>query len=137
MSSLWMPGYFALEPLSAFVHFLPLISACGEDSMKTNRPMRSRESPQMEAVRDALGAIAVGKPAVFWLYWDDEGMWRVRREGDLDEHQFTDREDACAFLRASAARCQAYRLLMAGNDGRFGEEVLNWPEPRPFVRWHG
>jgi len=31
------------------------------------------ERPQVELVREALGAIAVRLPAVFWLYIDCEG----------------------------------------------------------------
>lgn len=98
--------------------------------MNVARPMEDHENPEMRAVRDALGAISAGSPAVFWLYTDYLGRWCVRREGDLDVHQFSGRSQARIFMQVEAARCRSYRLFIARSDGRFIEEFFNWPTPQ-------
>ena len=95
--------------------------------MNVGRPLEERENPEIQAVRDALGAVSAASPAVFWLYADYLGRWCVRREGDLDDHQFTTRSEARRFMQVEAARCQSYRLFVAGCDGRSIEEFFNWP----------
>jgi hypothetical protein len=82
---------------------------------------------QVERVRDALGAVAAGDPAVFWLYQDFEGKWCVRREGAAGEDQFATRDEARSFVMVEVARCRSYRLFMARRDGRFIVELFNWP----------
>ena len=84
------------------------------------------ERPQVELVREALGAIAVRLPAVFWLYIDCEGRWSVRREGALKEEKFGSHEAALEFLELEAARCSAYRLFVQCSHGRISEESFNW-----------
>jgi hypothetical protein len=90
----------------------------------------TRESAGMVQIREALGAVAVASPAVFWVYRDYDGAWCVRREGDGEDHQFPDRAAACDFVHVVAARHSAYRLFIARSDGRFSEELLHWPAPR-------
>ena len=97
--------------------------------MNVTRSAESEESLEMRAVREALGAVSVGNPAVFWLYSDYSGKWCVRREGDLEEHQFSNRSAARNFMQVEAARCRSYRLFVARSDGRFIEEFFNWPTP--------
>ena len=82
--------------------------------------------PQVELVREALGATADRLPAVFWLYIDCEGRWSVRREGALKEDKFGSHEAALEFLGLEAARCSSYRLFVQRSDGRISEESFNW-----------
>jgi len=70
------------------------------------------EDAEMRALAEALGAVAAGPPAVFWLYADREGRWWVRREGETKDRQFHKRDEALNFLRMSAARCSSYRLVL-------------------------
>jgi hypothetical protein len=37
------------------------------------------EDAEMRALSEALGAVAAGQSATFWLYADSEGKWCVRR----------------------------------------------------------
>jgi hypothetical protein len=107
-------------------------------NMNLERTLPSGERQQVAEIREALGAVAAAEPAVFWVYCDPSGSWCTRREGDLEEDQFTNRADACDHVRMAAARCRAYRLFIARPDGRFAEESFNWRAPRrhrhPSVR---
>ena len=98
--------------------------------MNIGRPLEDRENSEIEALRDALGAVSAASPAVFWLFADYLGRWCVRREGDLDDHQFSTRSEARLYMQVEAARCQSYRLFVARSDGRFIEEFFNWPAPQ-------
>jgi hypothetical protein len=98
--------------------------------MNVVRSMENQENPEMRAIRDALGAVPAGRPAVFWLYADYLGRWCVRQEGELDEHQFPNRAAARTFMQVEAARCSSYHLFIARSDGRFIEEFFNWPTPQ-------
>ena len=98
--------------------------------MNVIRSAESEEGLEMRAVREALGAVSVGSPAIFWLYADYSGRWYVRREGDREEHQFSCRGAARNFMQVEAARCRSYRLFVARSDGRFIEEFFNWPTPQ-------
>lgn len=82
---------------------------------------------QVGRIRDALGAVAAGEPAVFWVYQDCQGNWCVRREGAPAEDVFPTQEEARSFVGVEAARCRAYRLFIARCDGRFTVELFNWP----------
>ena len=88
------------------------------------------QEPQVQRIRQALGAIAAREPAVFWIYEDRSGTWCVRREGALEEHQFGTRDAALAFVEIEAARCSSYRLFVAGEDGRFKVASPNWLSAR-------
>ena len=105
-------------------------------TMNVARPLEDHENPEMRAIRDALGAVSAGSPAVLWLYPDYRGNWCVRREGDLDEHQFASRSEARVFMQVEAARCQSYRLFIARSDGRFIEEFFNWPAAQRHLHHH-
>jgi hypothetical protein len=98
--------------------------------MNIARSMENQENPEMSVIREALGAVTAGTPGVFWLYADYLGRWCVRREGDLDEHQFSSRASARTFMQVEAARCRSYHLFIARGDGRFIEEFFNWPPPQ-------
>jgi Uncharacterized protein conserved in bacteria (DUF2188) len=94
--------------------------------MNTRKSFEADQDPQVDRVRDALGAIAAASPATFWLYPDDDGNWRVRREGAGEEQHFDSHEAASNFMRVEAARCSSYRLFIVAHDGRVREEAFNW-----------
>ena len=87
---------------------------------------RSIENPEMHSIREALGAIAMAAPAVFWLYHGEDGDWHVRREGDPDDRSFSSREAALKALRLAAVRCMSYCLFLQDITGRFEQEFFNW-----------
>ncbi len=67
--------------------------------------LENHEDPAVTAIREALGAVAVGEPATYWLYADAAGDWCVRREGSSEPQRFESREQALAFVRLAVARC--------------------------------
>jgi hypothetical protein len=66
----------------------------------------------MRVLVDALGAVAVGPAATFWLYADCDGQWCVRRDGEAEDRRFHNRDEALNFLRVTAARCSSHRLVL-------------------------
>ena len=68
-------------------------------------------------IREALGAVAVGEPGLFWVYADPAGGWCVRRDGDGEERRFRSRREARAYMQLQAARCRSYRVIIDGDDG--------------------
>jgi hypothetical protein len=94
------------------------------------------ENPDIQKIRDALGAIAVAEPAVYWLYSGADGNWHLRREGELDERCYSSREMALRALQLAVIRCASYCLFLEGLDGRFIKEMYNWllPQIRPDGR---
>jgi hypothetical protein len=78
-------------------------------------------------IREALGAVAVAEPAVFWVYRRRDGQWATRREGALSEKIFDSREAAEADVEGLVARCRSYRLFIEEQDGGFTEENAGWP----------
>jgi hypothetical protein len=87
------------------------------------------EDPAVTAIREALGAVAVGEPATYWLYADAAGDWCVRREGSSQPQRFETREQALAFARLAVVRCASYCLHLQGTDGpevlarKFGQSL--------------
>ena len=88
--------------------------------------LENRKAPEVAAIRDALGAIAVSEPAVYQLYADAQGAWCVRREGETETRRFAGREEALAFARLAVVRCASYCLHLEGSDGRITREFFNW-----------
>lgn len=91
-------------------------------------------------MRDALGAVPLAEPAVFWIFQKDDGRWYVRLEGAPGEHGFADRQSAQDLAKVAAARCRSYRILSQQDDGSFAELQDHWPEvsqtaPRGFAHW--
>ena len=89
-------------------------------------------------MRDALGAVPLAEPAVFWIFQKDDGRWYVRLEGAPGEHGFADRQSAQDLAKVAAARCRSYRILSQQDDGSFAELQDHWPEvsqtaPRGFA----
>jgi hypothetical protein len=82
---------------------------------------------EIEQIREALGAVAMAEPAVFWIYFGRDRLWRVRREGDTLENSLPSRQAARAFVQVLAARCRSYRLFVEDEDGGFVEESAGWP----------
>jgi hypothetical protein len=92
--------------------------------------LENQEAPEVAAIRDALGAIAIGEPAAYRLYTDPQGGWCVRQEGGTETHRFTGREEALAFARLAVVRCASYCLHLQGSDGRITREFFNWSPHR-------
>jgi hypothetical protein len=88
--------------------------------------LENQKAPEVAAIRDALGAIAIGEPAAYRLYTDPQGEWCVRREGGPQGDRFASREEALAFARLAVARCASYCLHLQGSDGRITREFFNW-----------
>jgi hypothetical protein len=105
------------------------VRAPGPLSQDLDGELREAETTnqQVARVRDALGAVPAGDPAVFWLYQDFEGEWCVRQEGAASEQRFPTRDEARSFVMVEVARCRSYRLFIARRDGRFIVELFNWP----------
>lgn len=96
--------------------------------------LEHREDPVVAAIREGLGAIAVGEPATYWLYADGAGEWCVRREGDADPRRFASREEALAFARLAVVRCTSYCLYLQGADGRFRQRLFLGSSANPFAK---
>ncbi len=84
----------------------------------------------MLALAEALGAVAAGPTATFWLYADSDGQWHVRREGEAEDHPFGKRDEALNFVRVSAARSPCHRLILKALQGR----AAGPRRPLPLVR---
>ena len=82
---------------------------------------------EIEQIRQALGAVALAVPAVFWVYRRRDGHWWARREGDDRERRFERRAEACAHVKLTAARCRSWRLFIEDENGGFAEEHAGWP----------
>ena len=82
---------------------------------------------EIAQIRDALGAIAAGEPAILWVYRRGDGQWATRREGATSEKVFDSREAAEADVELLAARCRSYRLFIEEENGSFTEESAGWP----------
>jgi hypothetical protein len=86
-----------------------------------------RTTLEIEQIRRALGAVATAEPAVFWIYFGRDRLWRARREGEPSDMSFANREAARTFVKVLAARCRSYRLYVQDEDGGFVEECARWP----------
>jgi hypothetical protein len=62
-----------------------------------------------------------GSVPVFWIYIDDEGCWRVRKEGGAAEAAFGSRDAAIAFVNDLAGTLPC-RLFIEAQDGRVLQE---------------
>ena len=87
----------------------------------------SCESARIQRLRQALGALPVAEPAVYWLYANPDGTWCVRHEGDVAERCFAKLELARAFIEMAVVRCSAYLLLLPRSDGSMVRQYFNWP----------
>lgn len=94
--------------------------------------LESRESPEMEEIRAALGVITNAVPAVYWVFRDAEARWCVRREGESGERGFRSERAALAYIRMAVVRCSSYCLFRERPDGRFAKEFFNWPAAEPL-----
>ncbi len=93
--------------------------------MNMYRRIEDDQDLQVDQVRAALGAIAAGEPAVFWVYVDDADRWCIRREGIPGEQKFDSRRMCFDRLAIDVVRCSSYRLFLQGSDGRTHEEHFN------------
>lgn len=80
--------------------------------------IEGQEDPEVTAIREALGAVAVAEPAAYSLHTDAQGNWCVRRDGDAEARRFASREEALVFVRLAVVRCASYRLSLQGSDCR-------------------
>jgi len=83
--------------------------------------LRKHEDSVVMAIREALGAVAVGESATYWIYPDDAGEWCVHREDSADPQRFASRDAALAFARLAVVRCSSYCLYLQGADGRLAQ----------------
>jgi hypothetical protein len=83
------------------------------------------QSLRVEQVRAALGAVAAGGSAIFWVYVGDDGQWCYRREGAPGKMTFESRRMCLSKLVVEIMRCSSYRLFLEGPDGRIREESFN------------
>lgn len=72
----------------------------------------------IQAIREALGAIPVGDPMVCWVYPAADGEWRVQCDGDARAVSFDSRERALTAAQVSVARAASYSLYVRDEDGR-------------------
>ena len=72
----------------------------------------------IQAIREALGAIPLGGPMVCWVYPAADGEWRVQCEGDAAARSFDSRARALTAALLSAARAASYSLYVCDEDGR-------------------
>jgi len=94
-----------------------------------NAPVRLdqlvHEDPAMEALREALGTVAVA-PAVAYSLSRAGSHWRLRR---LDRQQgeiFETRAAALAAMRSAVVRASSYFLAVEGCNGAVDVQFLNW-----------
>jgi hypothetical protein len=133
-----------------------LMGKCAQPygSLRRNSPgfLREKREPEMfddgvlksgdeiAEMQSALGAVAAGRPAVFWIFRKDDGRWYVRLEGDEGEQGFADRQAAQDFAKVVAARCRSYRVFAQQEDGAFTELRARWHQekdssPHGLLRW--
>ena len=93
-----------------------------------NAPPPTAESPDMTALREALGALPLGEPAMCRVF-EESGAWHVHRHGEIADAIFPTRGDALSFARLALVRCASYCLLLQDEDGRTMRETRNW-QPR-------
>lgn len=92
--------------------------------------IETKENREIQEIRNALGAVALGEPAVFWLFRSEDGDWHLRREGEADDRAFSNRDSALKALRLAAVRCSSYCLYIENVAGRFEQECFNWLPPQ-------
>ncbi|HVZ02103.1 MAG TPA: hypothetical protein VHA35_21530 [Dongiaceae bacterium] len=80
----------------------------------------------LQRMRDAVGAVAVGPPAAFWLRRRGRD-WAVRREGEAVETLYPTEAEARTAIRIALLRCSAYCVLMQADDGWYVLDSSNWP----------
>ena len=85
----------------------------------------AQQHREIEAIREALGVVAIAQPAVCWLYLGEDGSWWVRREGETEERWFPTRELAVAAVQLVVARFKSYCLYLQGEDGRVVRSQFN------------
>jgi hypothetical protein len=101
-------------------------SAPGKTLMKMLPSLDNDHRHQIEQARRALGAVAVGEAAVFWVYVNHSGQWCLRREGAPREIKFDSRRMCLDSLVGEIVRCASYRLFIQGRDGKIDNESFNW-----------
>jgi hypothetical protein len=99
--------------------------------------MSSAFAVRFPSIGRASMAVPAGEPGpspapVFWAYADQEGRWRVRKEGGATEATFGSRAAAVAFLRDLVKSLSSYRLFLEQADGRIVQEAAELP-PMSFA----
>jgi hypothetical protein len=101
---------------------LPLAGELGGSSIESSL---AGESPDMIALREALGALPLGEPGMCRVF-KRNGAWHVHRYGAAESAIFSTKDEALASARLSLVRCASYCLLLQQEDGRVARESLNW-----------
>ena len=87
-----------------------------------------RESAAISELREALGAVAVGTPALVRLLCDRAGgCWRMTRDGEPGEQQFPDLDRALSAAHLAVVRCSRYCVVVRNHIGTTMTESLDWP----------
>jgi hypothetical protein len=87
---------------------------------------RTHEDPEMETLREALGAVAIAPALAYSLTRAKGSRWQLRRIDERNGVEFERREAAFAAMRRAVVHCSAYCLLVEGCDGALDIQFLNW-----------
>ena len=93
--------------------------------MKTPSRTGDDHGHEIQQVRKALGAVAVGDSAVFWVFMNRSAQWCLRREGASGELKFDSQRMCLDRLNSELVRCASYRLFVQGSDGPIDSESFN------------
>jgi hypothetical protein len=86
------------------------------------------EDPSMQALREALGAVAIAPALAFSLSRADGTRWQLRRLDQRDGKVFESRDAAMAAMRSAVVRSAAYCLVVEGCTGDVDVQFLNWDD---------
>jgi predicted kinase len=92
------------------------------------RVNRTHEDPEMEILREALGAVAIAPSLAYSLTRSEGSRWLLRRIDARDGREFERRDAALAAMRRAVVHCSAYCLLVEGCNGTLDVQFLNWDE---------
>ena len=93
--------------------------------MKTPPRIDDDHRYEIQQIRRALDAVAVGDSAVFWVYMNRSAQWCLRREGASGELKFDSRRMCLDRLNSEIVRCASYQLFVQGSDGPIDSESFN------------
>jgi len=78
---------------------------------------------EVQWMREALGAVAVGAPVAFRLRRSGGG-WVVQREGDSRETHYPSRAAAMTAIHLAVIRCASYAITL--QDGDASHVIESW-----------
>jgi hypothetical protein len=84
------------------------------------------EDLEMQALREALGAVAIAPALAYSLSRAHGTGWALRRLDQRDSQVFESRAAAVAAMRSAVVRSSAYCLVVEGCTGGVDVQFLNW-----------